>query len=176
MAVFSVIYTGASTFSFKLLLSCTHEAEWTLFQTYYFSENLVTRGIEPGPLDLYQELWPRDQRGGLCYRDSFTFSPLFSVYGAGSRFITVGIVTGHGMDGWEARICAGEDPQQQSSCYCWIYDATNVRLTWTDPHILPSKRRPHFRTRTCLTEGRNSRHGFRWDLKKRMICTYPGED
>jgi hypothetical protein len=26
--------------------------EWTLFQTHYFSENLVTPGIKPGPLDL----------------------------------------------------------------------------------------------------------------------------
>jgi hypothetical protein len=39
-------------FSIKLLLSCTHEAEWTPFQTHYFSENLVALGIEPGPLDL----------------------------------------------------------------------------------------------------------------------------
>jgi hypothetical protein len=29
-----------------------HEAEWTPFQTYYFSENLVAPGIEPGPLVL----------------------------------------------------------------------------------------------------------------------------
>jgi hypothetical protein len=28
------------------------EAEWTPFQTHYFSENLVVKGIEPGPLDL----------------------------------------------------------------------------------------------------------------------------
>jgi hypothetical protein len=34
----------------KQLLSCTHEAEWTPFQTHYFSENLVALGIEPGPL------------------------------------------------------------------------------------------------------------------------------
>jgi hypothetical protein len=27
---------------------CTHEAEWTPFQTHYFSENLVAPGIEPG--------------------------------------------------------------------------------------------------------------------------------
>jgi hypothetical protein len=27
--------------------------EWTLFQTHYFSENLVAPGIEPGPLALY---------------------------------------------------------------------------------------------------------------------------
>jgi hypothetical protein len=44
--------TEAATFSSKLLLSCTHEAEWTPFQTLYFSENLVVPGIEPGPLDL----------------------------------------------------------------------------------------------------------------------------
>jgi hypothetical protein len=37
---------------FKYLYNCTHEAEWTLFQTHYFSENLVVPGIEPGPLDL----------------------------------------------------------------------------------------------------------------------------
>jgi hypothetical protein len=37
--------------SSKLLLSCTHEAEWTPFQTHY-SENLAAPGIEPGPLDL----------------------------------------------------------------------------------------------------------------------------
>jgi hypothetical protein len=43
---------GAATFSSKLFLSCTHEAEWTPFQTHYFSENLVAPGIEPGPLDL----------------------------------------------------------------------------------------------------------------------------
>jgi hypothetical protein len=29
-----------------------HEAEWTSFQTHYFSENLVAPGIEPGSLDL----------------------------------------------------------------------------------------------------------------------------
>jgi hypothetical protein len=39
-------------FSIKYLLSCTHEAEWTPFQTHYFSENLVTLGIKPGLLDL----------------------------------------------------------------------------------------------------------------------------
>jgi hypothetical protein len=36
----------------SLFLSCTHEAEWTPFQTNYFSENLVVPGIEPEPLDL----------------------------------------------------------------------------------------------------------------------------
>jgi hypothetical protein len=35
-------------FSIKQLLSCTHETEWTPFQTHYFSENLVAPGIEPG--------------------------------------------------------------------------------------------------------------------------------
>jgi hypothetical protein len=50
MAVFSVFQTGALTFSFKYLLNCTHEAEWTPFKTHYFSENLVALGIEPGPL------------------------------------------------------------------------------------------------------------------------------
>jgi hypothetical protein len=31
---------------FKVLLNCTHEAEWTPFQTHY-SENLVAPEIEP---------------------------------------------------------------------------------------------------------------------------------
>jgi hypothetical protein len=39
-------------FSFKQFLSCTHEAEWTPFQTHYFSGNLAVPGIEPGPPDL----------------------------------------------------------------------------------------------------------------------------
>jgi hypothetical protein len=39
-------------FSSKQLLNCTPVAEWTLFQTHYFSENLVVPGIEPGPQDL----------------------------------------------------------------------------------------------------------------------------
>jgi hypothetical protein len=39
-------------FSSKKLLNCTHETEWTPFQTHYFSENLVAQGIEPGSLDL----------------------------------------------------------------------------------------------------------------------------
>jgi hypothetical protein len=29
-----------------------HEAEWTQFQTQYFSNNLVAPGVDPGPLDL----------------------------------------------------------------------------------------------------------------------------
>jgi hypothetical protein len=52
MAVFSIFSTRAATFSSKQLLSCTHEAEWTLFETHYFSENLVVLGIEPGLLEL----------------------------------------------------------------------------------------------------------------------------
>jgi hypothetical protein len=31
---------------------CTHEAEWTPFQTHYSLENLVAPGIEPGSLDV----------------------------------------------------------------------------------------------------------------------------
>jgi hypothetical protein len=38
-------------FSIKWLLSCTHEAEWTPFQTYFFFL-LIVPGIEPGPPDL----------------------------------------------------------------------------------------------------------------------------
>jgi hypothetical protein len=37
-------------FSIKQLLRCTHEAEWTPFQTLYFF--LVEPGIELGPPDL----------------------------------------------------------------------------------------------------------------------------
>jgi hypothetical protein len=54
----------AANFSSKQLLICTHEAEWTPFQTHFVSENLVAPGIEPGPLDLYQELCQLDHRGG----------------------------------------------------------------------------------------------------------------
>jgi hypothetical protein len=39
-------------FSIKQLLSCTHEAEWTPFQTHYSFFFLVVPGIEPGPPDL----------------------------------------------------------------------------------------------------------------------------
>jgi hypothetical protein len=38
-------------FSIEKLLICTHEAEWTPFQTHYFFV-LVVPGIEPRPLDL----------------------------------------------------------------------------------------------------------------------------
>jgi hypothetical protein len=37
---------------FQVAPNYTHEAEWTPFQTHYFSENLVAQGIEPAPLDL----------------------------------------------------------------------------------------------------------------------------
>jgi hypothetical protein len=39
-------------FSFKWLLSCTHEAEWTPFQTHYFLENVVAPIVELRPLDM----------------------------------------------------------------------------------------------------------------------------
>jgi CBS-domain-containing membrane protein len=37
---------------FQVAPQCTHEAEWTPFQTQYVTENLVAPGIEPGPVDL----------------------------------------------------------------------------------------------------------------------------
>jgi hypothetical protein len=43
---------GSRYFFFQVAPQFTHEAEWTPFQTHYFSENLVATGIEPGPLDL----------------------------------------------------------------------------------------------------------------------------
>jgi hypothetical protein len=39
-------------FFFQVAPELYSEAEWTPFQTHYFSENLVAPGIEPGPLDL----------------------------------------------------------------------------------------------------------------------------
>jgi hypothetical protein len=39
-------------FHSKQLLNCTHEGQWTPFQTHHFSGNVVALGIEPGPLDL----------------------------------------------------------------------------------------------------------------------------
>jgi hypothetical protein len=51
-AVTSVLDTRAIILSFKQLLNFTHEAEWTSFQTHYFSENLVAPGMEPGSLNL----------------------------------------------------------------------------------------------------------------------------
>jgi hypothetical protein len=51
-------------FSIKWLLSCTHEAEWTPFQTplLFF---LYCRESNPGLRICSQELWPLDHRGGL---------------------------------------------------------------------------------------------------------------
>jgi hypothetical protein len=51
LAIFLDFYTGAATFSSKKLLNFSHKAEWTPFQTHYFSENLVASEIEPRPLD-----------------------------------------------------------------------------------------------------------------------------
>jgi hypothetical protein len=50
-AVFLCFLDRSRYFSIKQLLSCTHEAEWTPFQTHYFIF-LVVPGNEPGPLDL----------------------------------------------------------------------------------------------------------------------------
>jgi hypothetical protein len=41
-----------SRISIPQQLNCIHEAEWTPFQTHYFSEKVVAPGIEPGPVDL----------------------------------------------------------------------------------------------------------------------------
>jgi hypothetical protein len=37
------------------LLNCTHEAEWTPFQTHYFSENVIAPGIEREVLWIYSQ-------------------------------------------------------------------------------------------------------------------------
>jgi hypothetical protein len=50
-------------FSIKLLLSCTHEAERTPFQTHYFF--WYCRELNPDFWICSQELWPLDHRGGL---------------------------------------------------------------------------------------------------------------
>jgi hypothetical protein len=39
-------------FFFQVAPQLYSRAEWTPFQTHYFSENLVGSGIEPGPLDI----------------------------------------------------------------------------------------------------------------------------
>jgi hypothetical protein len=39
-------------FFFQVALQLYSQAEWTLYLTHYFSENLVAPGIEPEPLDL----------------------------------------------------------------------------------------------------------------------------
>jgi hypothetical protein len=43
---------GSRYFFFQVAPKFTHEAEWTPFQTHYFSESLVAPGIEPRSLDL----------------------------------------------------------------------------------------------------------------------------
>jgi hypothetical protein len=45
-------FLDRSRYFFFQVASQPHEAEWTQFKTYYFSENPVAAGIEPGPLDL----------------------------------------------------------------------------------------------------------------------------
>jgi hypothetical protein len=50
----------------NLFPNCTHEAEWTPFQTHSFPDNLVAPEIEPGPLDLQPTtLTTRPQRWSL---------------------------------------------------------------------------------------------------------------
>jgi hypothetical protein len=46
--VVTVTNSHGLSFSFKYLLNFAHEAEWTPFQTPYFSEYLVNPGIELG--------------------------------------------------------------------------------------------------------------------------------
>jgi hypothetical protein len=48
MAVNFSFLNRSRYFPFKWLLSYPHEAEWNLFQTHYFSENLVAPEIESG--------------------------------------------------------------------------------------------------------------------------------
>jgi hypothetical protein len=63
-AVLSTFWTGAAIISSKKLLNCFHEAEWTPFQTHYYSENLVAPGIEAEPLDLQPGALTTRHRGG----------------------------------------------------------------------------------------------------------------
>jgi hypothetical protein len=51
-ALISVFSTGAATFLSNSSSFTLTRAEWTLFQTHCYSENLVGPGIEPGPLGL----------------------------------------------------------------------------------------------------------------------------
>jgi hypothetical protein len=54
------------------LVRLFNEAEWTPFQTQYFSENQVAPGIEHGPLDPKPEtLAARPQRRSLLYVVTF---------------------------------------------------------------------------------------------------------
>jgi hypothetical protein len=43
---------GFLDWSHYFFFKVAHEAEWTPFQTNYFSENLVAPRIEPSPLDM----------------------------------------------------------------------------------------------------------------------------
>jgi hypothetical protein len=45
-------FLDGSRYVFFQVAPQLYEAEWTLLQTHYFSENLVAPGIEPGLLDL----------------------------------------------------------------------------------------------------------------------------
>jgi hypothetical protein len=50
------------------------EAEWTPFQTHYYSENLVAPGIEHGPLVLQPEnLTTRPQRWSTFFYITYKF-------------------------------------------------------------------------------------------------------
>jgi hypothetical protein len=40
-------------FFFQVAPQFNHEAQWTPYQTHYFSENVITPGIEAGSLDLW---------------------------------------------------------------------------------------------------------------------------
>jgi hypothetical protein len=65
-AYWSLSIRSSNPIFVKELLKYPHEAEWTPFQTDYFSENLVLPGIEPGYLDLYPgTLTTRPQRRSL---------------------------------------------------------------------------------------------------------------
>jgi hypothetical protein len=49
-------FLDRSRYFFFQVAHCTHEAEWTPFQTHYFSDNEIAPGIEPGPLMCSREL------------------------------------------------------------------------------------------------------------------------
>jgi hypothetical protein len=49
--ILGFLYRNSYFFS-EYLLTCTHEAEWTSFQTHFLSENVIAPEIQPGPLDL----------------------------------------------------------------------------------------------------------------------------
>jgi hypothetical protein len=108
------------------------------------------------------------------YKDSFTFFP-FLVYRAGSRCSTVSIATGYGLDRWEARISvlARTMSSLALSAVSTVQQPFGLhRQTDTSFHLrggLTSGRL------TYLREGTNFRHGFRWYLKNRMICTFADE-